>query len=142
CQRLMIAMALAGEPDLLIADEPTTALDATIQAQILDLLARLRKETGMAIVFISHDLGAVAQVCERVAVMYSGRVVEQGEVDQLFDSPRHPYTRGLFDAIPRLDGPRARLTPIPGTVPDPQQLPQGCSFAPRCSRAQEFCHGQ
>ncbi|WP_416067547.1 ABC transporter ATP-binding protein [Rhizobium sp. ZK1] len=142
CQRLMIAMALAGEPDLLIADEPTTALDATIQAQILDLLIRLRAETGMATVFISHDLGAVSQVCERVCVMYAGRIVEEGRVEQLFSEPRHPYTRGLFDAIPRLDGGRERLIPIPGTVPNPKDLPQGCSFSPRCSRAVEACRSE
>lgn len=139
CQRLMIAMALAGEPDLLIADEPTTALDATIQAQILDLLIELRRETGMATVFISHDLGAVAQVCERALVMYAGRVVEQGEIDALFDNPRHPYTRGLFDALPSLDGERRRLVPIPGTVPDPRHLPQGCAFSPRCSHVVDAC---
>jgi peptide/nickel transport system ATP-binding protein len=139
CQRLMIAMALAGEPDLLIADEPTTALDATIQAQILDLLGALRTETGMAMVFISHDLGAVSQVCERICVMYAGRIVEEGPVGPLFDDPRHPYTRGLFDAIPRLDGGRERLTPIHGTVPDPNSLPRGCAFSPRCSRAADFC---
>lgn len=139
CQRLMIAMALAGKPDLLVADEPTTALDATIQAQILDLLIALRRETGMATVFISHDLGAVSQVCERVLVMYAGRVVEQGEIGALFDAPRHPYTRGLFDAIPRLDGERRRLVPIHGTVPDPRRLPQGCAFAPRCSSAIDAC---
>ncbi|MHA7971562.1 ABC transporter ATP-binding protein [Rhizobium sp. CAU 1783] len=140
CQRLMIAMALAGEPDLLIADEPTTALDATIQAQILDLLINLRTETGMATVFISHDLGAVSQVCERVCVMYAGRVVEQGDIGRLFAEPRHPYTRGLFDAIPRLDGPRERLIPIPGTVPNPRDLPTGCAFAPRCAHAEDDCH--
>lgn len=139
CQRLMIAMALAGEPDLLIADEPTTALDATIQAQILDLLISLRAETGMATVFISHDLGAVSQVCERVCVMYAGRIVEEGMVGELFADPRHPYTRGLFDAIPSIDGPRQRLVPIAGTVPDPRRLPNGCSFSPRCSRAVEAC---
>lgn len=139
CQRLMIAMALAGKPDLLIADEPTTALDATIQAQILDLLVQLRSETGMALVFISHDLGAVSQVCDRVCVMYAGRIVEEGMVDQLFSQPRHPYTRGLFDAIPRLDGPRRRLVPIPGTVPNPRELPKGCAFSPRCARATQFC---
>lgn len=139
CQRLMIAMALAGEPDLLIADEPTTALDATIQAQILDLLSRLRKETGMAIVFISHDLGAVAQVCGPVAVMYAGRIVEMAPAAQLFERPHHPYTRGLLDAMPRLEGPRGRLIPVPGTVPGPRQLPRGCSFAPRCSHARDIC---
>ncbi|KQV70130.1 ABC transporter ATP-binding protein [Rhizobium sp. Root1220] len=139
CQRLMIAMALAGEPDILIADEPTTALDATIQAQILDLLIQLRTETGMATVFISHDLGAVAQVCERVCVMYAGRIVEQGSVAQLFSEPLHPYTRGLFDAIPTIDGPRKRLIPIPGTVPNPKQLAAGCSFSPRCPRALDLC---
>ncbi|ORE92526.1 Putative arginine ABC transporter,ATP-binding component [Stappia sp. 22II-S9-Z10] len=139
CQRLMIAMALAGEPDLLVADEPTTALDATIQAQILDLLATLREEMGMAVVFISHDLGAVAQVCERICVMYAGRIVESGPVGRVFDAPRHPYTRGLFDALPSLTGPRTRLSPIPGTVPDPRALPQGCAFAPRCARAVAVC---
>ncbi|MBB2974372.1 ABC transporter ATP-binding protein [Mesorhizobium sp. RMAD-H1] len=139
CQRLMIAMALAGEPDLLIADEPTTALDATIQAQILDLLNRLREETGMALVFISHDLGAVSQICERVCVMYAGRIVEEAPVGELFSHPRHPYTRGLFDAIPALDGPRNRLIPIPGTVPNPRHLPLGCAFSPRCPHAGEEC---
>ncbi|WP_320202585.1 ABC transporter ATP-binding protein [Agrobacterium rosae] len=139
CQRLMIAMALAGEPDLLVADEPTTALDATIQAQILDLLIALRAETGMATIFISHDLGAVSQVCERACVMYAGRIVEQGPIATLFENPRHPYTRGLFDAIPRLDGPRARLIPIPGTVPHPRDLPHGCSFSPRCSNVALDC---
>ncbi|MBW8447741.1 MAG: ABC transporter ATP-binding protein [Arenimonas sp.] len=142
CQRLMIAMALAGQPDLLIADEPTTALDATIQAQILDLLIELRAETGMATVFISHDLGAVSQVCDRVCVMYAGRIVEQGSIEQLFSEPRHPYTRGLFDAIPRIDGPRTRLIPIPGTVPNPKHLTAGCAFAPRCTHAEDACGWQ
>ena len=142
CQRLMIAMALAGQPDLLIADEPTTALDATIQAQILDLLIQLRAETGMATVFISHDLGAVSQVCDRVCVMYAGRIVEQGSIEQLFSEPRHPYTRGLFDAIPRIDGPRNRLIPIPGTVPNPKHLSAGCAFAPRCAHAEDACGWQ
>jgi len=139
CQRLMIAMALAGNPDLLIADEPTTALDATIQAQILDLLNQLRAETGMAVVFISHDLGAVSQVCDRICVMYAGRIVEEGSVEQLFSSPRHPYTRGLFDAIPSIDGPRRRLTPIQGTVPAPGNMPKGCAFSPRCGSAGPAC---
>ncbi|WP_313029574.1 ABC transporter ATP-binding protein [Brucella sp.] len=139
CQRIMIAIALAGEPDLLIADEPTTALDVTIQAQILDLLNEIRLETGMAIVFISHDLGAVSQICERVSVMYAGRIVESGQTAELFETPKHPYTLGLFDAIPRLDGGRERLRAIPGTVPDPRHLPQGCAFAPRCSQVSEQC---
>ncbi len=139
CQRLMIAMALAGNPDLLIADEPTTALDATIQAQILTLLTRLRRETGMAIVFISHDLGAVAQVCDRICVMYAGRIIETGSVSQVFERPQHPYTKGLLDAIPRLDCPPGRLVPIPGTVPEPGNLPKGCSFSPRCAYAQPQC---
>lgn len=139
CQRVLIAMALAGQPDLLIADEPTTALDATIQAQILDLLATIRRETGMGMVFISHDLGAVSAVCERAAVMYAGRIVEAGGIERLFAAPRHPYTRGLFDAIPQLDGGRSRLVPIQGTVPDPKNPPQGCAFAPRCTRAQALC---
>jgi peptide/nickel transport system ATP-binding protein len=142
CQRLMIAMALAGEPDLLVADEPTTALDATIQAQILDLMIELRAETGMATIFISHDLGAVSQVCERACVMYAGRIVEQGSIEALFDNPQHPYTRGLFDAIPRLDGPRERLIPIPGTVPNPRHLPEGCAFSPRCSKASVDCRSR
>jgi peptide/nickel transport system ATP-binding protein len=139
-QRLMIAMALSGNPDLLVADEPTTALDATIQAQILDLLISIRAETGMTIVFISHDLGAVSQVCERVCVMYAGRVVEKCSTEALFRRPRHPYTRGLFDAIPRLDGGRERMVPIPGTVPQPGRLPGGCAFAPRCGHTSELCH--
>lgn len=139
CQRLMIAMALAGEPDFLIADEPTTALDATIQAQILDLLTALRRETGMGLVFISHDLGAVTQVCDRVAVMYSGRIVESGKTAELFDQPRHPYTQGLVEAIPRLGGPRRRLVPIAGTVPSASAMPPGCAFAPRCRYALDEC---
>jgi peptide/nickel transport system ATP-binding protein len=138
-QRLMIAMALAGNPDILIADEPTTALDATIQAQILDLLAALRAETGMAVVFISHDLGAVSQICERVSVMYAGRIVEQARTEALFVAPRHPYTHGLFDSIPSLDGGRNRLIPIEGTVPEPGKLPQGCAFSPRCLSTSDLC---
>ncbi|MBY5543778.1 ABC transporter ATP-binding protein [Rhizobium leguminosarum] len=141
-QRLMIAMALAGNPDLLIADEPTTALDATIQAQILDLLISIRQQTGMAIVFISHDLGAVSQICERVCVMYAGNIVEKCPTESLFRSPRHPYTRGLFDAIPRIDAGRDRLVPIPGTVPQPGRMPGGCAFAPRCGHASELCHNK
>jgi len=138
-QRIMIAMALAGEPELLIADEPTTALDATIQAQILDLLTELRRDTGMALVLISHDLGVVADMSDRVAVMYGGRVIEEADTGSLFDSPAHPYTQGLMAALPDIDGPRRRLESIPGTVPAPDQLPPGCSFAPRCAIASKIC---
>lgn len=138
-QRIMIAMALAGNPDLLIADEPTTALDATIQAQILDLLSTIRREMGMAMVLISHDLGVVAENCDRVAVMYAGRIVEQAPANQLFADPVHPYAQGLIGALPPLDGPRRRLTAIPGTVPDPANMPDGCAFAPRCGLATEQC---
>jgi peptide/nickel transport system ATP-binding protein len=138
-QRVMIAIALAGQPDLLVADEPTTALDATIQAQILDLLARLRGETGMAMVLVSHDLGVVAEACARIAVMYAGRIVEEAPSQALFDAPAHPYTRGLLAALPDLDGPKRRLAAIPGTVPEPWNLPPGCAFAPRCLIAAEPC---
>ncbi|QOG17991.1 MULTISPECIES: ABC transporter ATP-binding protein [Bradyrhizobium] len=138
-QRIMIAMALAGNPDLLIADEPTTALDATIQAQILELLSTIRREMGMAMVLISHDLGVVAENCDRVAVMYAGRIVEHAPSNQLFADPVHPYAQGLIGALPPLDGPRRRLTAIPGTVPDPAHMPDGCAFAPRCALAAEAC---
>ncbi|OAF05829.1 oligopeptide transporter ATP-binding component [Bradyrhizobium centrolobii] len=138
-QRIMIAMALAGNPDLLVADEPTTALDATIQAQILELLASVRREMGMAMVLISHDLGVVAENCDRVAVMYAGRIVEEAPANQLFADPVHPYAQGLIGALPPLDGPRRRLTAIPGTVPDPAMMPSGCAFAPRCALATEQC---
>ncbi|TYO61747.1 ABC transporter ATP-binding protein [Bradyrhizobium hipponense] len=138
-QRIMIAMALAGNPDLLIADEPTTALDATIQAQILELLSSIRREMGMAMVLISHDLGVVAENCDRVAVMYAGRIVEEAPSNQLFADPVHPYAQGLIGALPPLDGPRRRLIAIPGTVPDPASMPDGCAFAPRCALAAEPC---
>ncbi|MBW7968526.1 ABC transporter ATP-binding protein [Bradyrhizobium sp. BR 10289] len=138
-QRIMIAMAVAGNPDLLIADEPTTALDATIQAQILELLSTIRREMSMALVLISHDLGVVAENCDRVAVMYAGRIVEQAPSNQLFADPVHPYAQGLIGALPPLDGPRRRLTAIPGTVPDPAHMPSGCAFAPRCTLAAEPC---
>ncbi|HLU79213.1 MAG TPA: ABC transporter ATP-binding protein [Burkholderiaceae bacterium] len=131
-QRVMIAMALAGEPDILVADEPTTALDVTIQAQILDLLQALQRDTGMGMVLISHDLGVIAQVCDRVAVMYAGRVVERASAEALFSNPCHPYTQGLMAALPDLEGPIRRLEAIPGTVPAPTAMPSGCSFAPRC----------
>jgi peptide/nickel transport system ATP-binding protein len=138
-QRAMIAMALAGEPDLLIADEPTTALDATIQAQILDLLRRLQAERGMALVLISHDLAVVGDLCRRVAVMYGGRIVEEAPAASLFARPAHPYTAGLLAAMPELDGPRRRLAAIPGGVPEPGDFPSGCAFAPRCPRAGPDC---
>ncbi len=137
-QRIMIAMALAGQPDLLIADEPTTALDVTIQAQILDLLGLIRRELGMAMVLISHDLGVVAETCDRVAVMYAGRIVETGPAAELFAQPRHPYARGLIDALPTLDDAR-RLVAIPGVVPDPRAMPRGCAFGPRCVHAAPVC---
>jgi len=138
-QRVMIAIALAGRPELLVADEPTTALDVTIQAQILDLLAALRRDTGMALVLISHDLGVVADTCERVAVMYAGRIVEEAPVARLFAHPAHPYTRGLLGALPPMDGPRRRLAAIPGGVPEPWAMPPGCPFAPRCGLHQAAC---
>jgi oligopeptide/dipeptide ABC transporter ATP-binding protein len=130
-QRAMIAMALAGGPRLLIADEPTTALDVTVQKQILDLLDRLRRELQLGLLFITHDLGVVAQVADRVAVMYAGRIVEEGPAREVLQSPRHPYTQGLLAASPTLE--RGKLRPIPGAVPQLTALPTGCAFEPRCS---------
>ena len=138
-QRVMIAMALAGQPDLLVADEPTTALDVTIQAQILDLIKTIRREMNMALVLISHDLGVISETCDRVAVMYAGRIVEEAPVDALFDHPRHPYAQGLLASLPPLAGPRRRLVSIPGVVPDPKALPAGCAFAPRCVQKIAAC---
>src|SRR5918995_3082970 len=131
-QRVMIAMALACDPDLLIADEPTTALDVTIQAQILELMRQLREESGAAVVLITHDLGVVAEVCDEVVVMYAGQVVERAPVRDLFRFPQHPYTVGLLGALPRLDRRRARLAAIEGTVPNLTAPPPGCRFAARC----------
>jgi peptide/nickel transport system ATP-binding protein len=138
-QRVMIAIALAGQPELLVADEPTTALDVTIQAQILELLQALRRETGMALVLISHDLGVVAEACERVSVMYAGRIVEDAPIARLFDAAAHPYTQGLLGALPPIDGPRRRLAAIPGGVPEPWAMPPGCAFAPRCPHRAAAC---
>ena len=144
-QRAMIAMALSCSPKLLIADEPTTALDVTIQAQILDLMRELQETTGTAIVLITHDMGVVAETADRVAVMYAGRKVEEADADELFDRPGHPYTRGLLGSLPNLevaartDARRARLTEIKGMVPSLLDLPQGCTFAPRCALATEEC---
>jgi peptide/nickel transport system ATP-binding protein len=135
-QRVMIAMAIVCQPALLIADEPTTALDVTIQAQILDLLDQLRKETQMSILLITHNLGIVAQYADRVAVMYSGKVVELAPVEKLFSSPAHPYTRGLLNSLPK-DG--AKLKTIPGSVPHPAYLPEGCAFYPRCTEKLDRC---
>ncbi len=138
-QRVMIAMALACRPAILIADEPTTALDVTIQAQILELLQRLRHESGMAVLFITHDLGVVAETAERVAVLYAGQVVEYGDVGPLFARPGHPYTAGLLASLPRLGERSGRLRVIPGGVPDPAHHPAGCRFHPRCPIVQEHC---
>ncbi|MNO50364.1 Oligopeptide transport ATP-binding protein OppD [compost metagenome] len=139
-QRVMIAMALACEPDLLICDEPTTALDVTIQAQILDLMKALQAQTGMAIIFITHDLGVVAELCDEVVVMYAGRAVERADIFELFDHPRHPYTHGLMASIPRLeDVPKSLLKTIKGQVPALHEMPAGCRFSNRCPHATEIC---
>ncbi len=138
-QRVMIAMALAGQPEMLVADEPTTALDVTIQAQILELLDAIRREQNMALVLISHDLGVVAETCDRVLVMYAGQVVERAPARALFEAPAHPYAQGLLAALPPLEGPRERLSAIPGQVPDPLRMPPGCAFAPRCPKAGPDC---
>ncbi|MFH1569732.1 MAG: ABC transporter ATP-binding protein [Gemmatimonadota bacterium] len=139
-QRVMIAMALSCRPGLLIADEPTTALDVTIQAQILDLLASLQAELGMAMVLITHDLGVIAEAADAVAVMYAGRIVEEALTGELFDDPRHPYTQGLLRSVLRLgDAPRDRLDTIPGSVPDATAFPSGCRFHPRCPLADAAC---
>ena len=138
-QRAMVAIALACDPKLLIADEPTTALDVTIQAQVLELLRALKEKTNAAIVLISHDLGVVADICDEVAVMYAGEIVEHAPVDALFESPQHPYTIGLLASIPRLDRRVETLATIEGSLPDMSAIPQGCRFAPRCPFASDIC---
>ncbi|MEP2640438.1 ABC transporter ATP-binding protein [Roseobacter sp.] len=138
-QRVMIAMALANNPQILIADEPTTALDVTIQAQILDLIRDLRDETGMCTIMITHDLGVVAEIADTVAVMYGGQVVEEGPVAEVFNNPQHPYTIGLMSAMPQLDKPGTRLAIVPGTVPTVANMPDGCRFRTRCAFASETC---
>ncbi len=141
-QRVMIAMALACNPTLLIADEPTTALDVTIQAQILRLMVELKGRIGAAIMLITHDLGVVAETCQRVIVMYAGRKVEEAPVEELFDRPLHPYTQGLMASIPRVGGRKRRLSEIPGIVPSLREPIAGCAFAPRCTQATARCHGE
>ena len=138
-QRVMIAMALACEPDILIADEPTTALDVTIQAQILDLMKDLQKKLGMAIIMITHDLGMVAQMCDEIIVMYAGSICEQGTADEIFYNPRHEYTKGLLRSIPTAENNGQRLQPITGTPIDLLNMPKGCPFAPRCDAAMKIC---
>jgi len=138
-QRAMIAMALSTKPKLLIADEPTTALDVTIQAQVIELMKDLISEFGMGIIFITHDLGVIAQTADRVAVMYLGRIVEQGTVREVIRTPAHPYTRGLLNALPKLDDLDAPLTPVPGDIPSPLERPSGCVFHTRCAQAQDTC---
>jgi oligopeptide/dipeptide ABC transporter ATP-binding protein len=138
-QRAMIAMALSCQPKLLIADEPTTALDVTIQAQILHLLKEIQREMEMAVMLITHDLGVVSEIADRVAVMYAGRIMEYGPIQAIFGQMRHPYTRGLLDSIPQLEERRSRLNAIPGQVPNPTNLPVGCKFHPRCYLMIEEC---
>jgi oligopeptide/dipeptide ABC transporter ATP-binding protein len=138
-QRIVGAIALAGGPRLVIADEPTTNLDVTIQAQYLDLLKEIQRETGVALIFVTHNLGIVAKMCDRVAVMYAGRIVEAGPVRTIFSAPAHPYTVALLESIPRMGDGRTRLTAIDGQPPDPAALPSGCAFHPRCARAMDRC---
>ncbi|MFB5267745.1 ABC transporter ATP-binding protein [Paenibacillus enshidis] len=138
-QRVMIAMAMICNPKLLIADEPTTALDVTIQAQILDLMRELQRTEGTSILMITHDLGVVAEMCDRVVIMYAGQVVEETDVKTLFKNPKHPYTKSLLASLPQLNSEQERLASIPGQVPNPLEMPEGCRFAPRCQFAQDIC---
>ena len=141
-QRVVITMALLCRPELLIADEPTTALDVTIQAQVLELIKKLQQDTGTSLLLITHDLGVVAETCDRVAIMYAGEIVESGTVEQVFRNTLHPYTKGLFESIPKMTGPCTRLTPIEGLPPNPADLPSGCCFHPRCKFCTERCKTQ
>lgn len=142
CQRVMIAMAMSCEPELLIADEPTTALDVTIQAQILELMEDIREKKNTGILMITHDLGVVAEMCSRVVVMYAGRIVEEASVEELFADPKHPYTQGLIASVPKLGSGVSSLPSIPGSVPDLSVMPKGCKFAPRCKYATDICREQ
>lgn len=139
CQRVMIAMALALDPNLLIADEPTTALDVTVQAQVMELLLDLKRETGMGLILITHDVGVAAEIADRSLVMYAGRIVESGPTREIFITPGHPYSKGLAEAIPHLERQVDRLRPIRGVPPDPRNIPKGCAFHPRCTHAIERC---
>jgi peptide/nickel transport system ATP-binding protein len=141
-QRVMIAMALACNPKLLIADEPTTALDVTIQAQILELMKKLKSDFNASVMLITHNLGVVAETCQRIIVMYAGRVVEEGDVYSLFEDPKHPYTQGLLKSVPSIENKQEKLDSIPGMVPNPLNMPKGCKFEPRCSKALEICKSQ
>ena len=138
-QRVVIAIALACHPQLLIADEPTTALDVTIQAQVLDLMKSLRQKYQTSLIMITHDLGIVAEICDEVAVMYAGNIVEMGTLEDVFNHTRHPYTEGLFNSLPNVNDRKAKLKPVPGLMPDPTDLPEGCPFYPRCQYADEKC---
>jgi len=138
-QRVVIAMALACRPQLLIADEPTTALDVTIQAQVLEMMKELRNELGTSMILITHDLGIVGETCDKVAIMYAGEIIESGEIEEVFNNPRHPYTIGLMGSVPDVTKKTDRLTPIMGLMPDPTDLPEGCNFCPRCTCKKEIC---
>lgn len=141
-QRVVIAMALACNPELLIADEPTTALDVTIQAQVLEMMKELREKYNTSMLMITHDLGIVAEICDKVSIIYAGHVIEHGNLNDIFKNTRHPYTEGLFNSLPNLNDRQAELKPIKGLMPDPSDLPQGCAFCPRCDYAMEICKTQ
>jgi oligopeptide/dipeptide ABC transporter ATP-binding protein len=138
----MIAMALASNPEILIADEPTTALDVTIQFQIIEELKKLQKESHMSIIFINHDLGLIAELCDKVMIMYAGEIVEEAELKTIFSNPIHPYTQMLLKSVPKINERRGKLTEIPGYVPSPKNYPSGCKFSPRCPKARNNCHNK